>query len=1355
MITYTVQNNLAPQLQPAAPTGANLTETVAALAAFDPLADPNTLHNVILVATPTAAGTLTGASQAADAANGTYVFQLGSLPPQGAATLVVTMTAAAPVSTPTTLLAATGWAALGGQAISGTAAPVVILPPDFSPWLIRTMDANTVDTEMLATLAQTGGDPAAIFALVRGFGYEAYRGSLRGTRGTLWSQAGNSLDQASLLIAMLRAAGIPARYRHGTLDQAEAQTLIASMFPAPTTILGRVADGVPISDPVADPELIEIVQDHWWVEAFFDGDWRELDPSFANAAIDQRFTDQVAGDGTDRIAETPDAWRPKVTVRLEIETFNQLNLGGQLKVASYLEHTFRVVEVATAAVVFANLVATDNQGGAVFANTIHTYTPFLSVDENDAMIFGEPYQELLTSFPLATTAITGAWLNFAFEDLDGAVTEYKRTLADRLGFDVRTYGGTPTFALDAASPGVFSEFDMYSIGLFPGRVPTAAFAARRAALTGVVSEMADDTQRMQELAALPALDSEQQVESSQLRARHQRNLGLFLNGVSLSFAEAADRASQVAQAALFVKAYHDDPRLVIISHEMDDAGGTQINVDLRTTLERTIAHPGQGEPATVGYNLFKGINESWLEGEILAAPDGATVLTTAQVMIAASQQGINFVFLDASSLDLLATLDLTNEAKARITAAVLAGKIVSIPTAAPLIDGKTAIGWWEIDPASGETIGVMANGLHNAFLEYVSNLLFGTTVGRLTDFMIGATAATYDFLGKNVAKATGSGAYGTPSKDALGEMNNGLGCLMGEIVTGCLGAGKGYIDYGYMAMEAVLDYLDTNDPPLPELLIGSTLYVPLTSTASSALNVAANVNRGAITADLQTSLVHLDDGNGSLSFYAAALEPLASGVTGDAVAVNHSSSTALPLTTANLRIAAPAGVLTVDGQPLAPAAGLALANFAGSLAITATTPVSDRVTLSGSGDLFTLDTAPRTSTIAPVASANFAAVLATNFASSFTLTVAGPEGWQVAFDGAQVTATPPPGAAPGAYAIVVTARAAAFPALLLTAEHLVTITPHAGLEVSLRPDLLTTVPMGTKQNNVSSINTGQAQVPGAAYIVEVINTGNAARTYTIGVSGLPGGWGLLGGQPGSTNATLALPPGATGQLGLYVAPGQLPAPGTTHTINVTAVDDTGASANASSVFVMPAVPFSYVTVTPASQAIASTGAATFDVTVTNVGNAPGVFGVAPQAYNFDGTIRFDALPPAVNLPAGGSATFPVTVVTQDTPAQRTVPLLLGSPVANTVYTPTALAELKVVATLAAAFLAAADRCTQTPTVAAAFSALVTAVDELAYWCEAGDCPPVLRDRVVCCRRVFGGLRPGRSGAGDLASAERR
>jgi transglutaminase-like putative cysteine protease len=997
IITYTIQNTLSPQLLPDVPEDATPEELVDALANFDPTADPHTLRNVILVATVTDDSDIIATSQPADVDGDDFVFQLEHLPPQASATIVVTATTPAAVSAATPLVNAAGWASLNGGAVTAVAAPALALPPAFGDWLLSTMDANTGDIEMLQAVAQTGGDAAAIFAFARALEYEAYRGSLRGTRGTLWSSAGNSLDQSNLLIAMLRASGIPARYRHGTLSTANAQTLIASMFPAPTAILGQVAADLPISDPVNDANLIAEVQDHWWVEAHLDGAWTDLDPSFANAAIGQQFATPTSA-GTDRIAEVPDSFRPKITFDLDVEMYNVFNANWLGQSETTLSHTFRTVEIATSSVVLAHQVTSEGQGGLVYANTIHTYNPFLYIEDSDEIIFGESYQELITNFPVATTFITGAWLRFALEDIDGNVTHFERTLKDRLSYEVRTYGGAPAIAVGNASPSIFSELDLYSIAIFPNLVPTAAFETRRAALTQVNVALAADTAEMQQLADLEPLTAAQETEAAQIRARYQRNLGLLLNGVNLSFAEAAGRASQVAQDALFVKAYHDAPRLIILSHEVvDDAA--QMNVDLRTTLERTMAHPGQGEPATFGFNLFKGINESWLEGQVLSSMTDKDVLTTAQVMQAASEQEIEFLFIGETNLDLLPTVGLGAEAEARITTAVLNGKVINVPATAPLINGEPAIGWWEIDLETGETIGVMENGLHNALVEYIGALMFGSTVGRLADFMIGATAATFDFMGQQLFKATGEGDFGTPAKKAMSKMNQGLGCLLGD-AAGCSGKGKGYIDYGYMVMEAALNYLNENDPPLPDLLIGNTIVTLTQSSATTILSLPANLSGGTITADLQTDFTQLTAADGGLSFYAAALDPLVSGASGGQTAVNHTNSANLTLTNADLQIAALTGSLTSDGQPVALGDGLALANFDGSLAINATAPDTDGVLLDGSGDLFTLTTTPGSSTIAPVDSVQFDVDIATTFSDAFTVTVAAPgrlaggDGWR-------------------------------------------------------------------------------------------------------------------------------------------------------------------------------------------------------------------------------------------------------------------------------------------------------------------------------------------------------------------------
>ena len=87
---------------------------------------------------------------------------------------------------------------------------------DPAGWLSATVDADFNDRFIQEQLSEIGPGVSNAFTFVRDqVGYEVYTGSLRGARGTLWSQAGNSLDQASLLIALLRGQGIAAQYARG------------------------------------------------------------------------------------------------------------------------------------------------------------------------------------------------------------------------------------------------------------------------------------------------------------------------------------------------------------------------------------------------------------------------------------------------------------------------------------------------------------------------------------------------------------------------------------------------------------------------------------------------------------------------------------------------------------------------------------------------------------------------------------------------------------------------------------------------------------------------------------------------------------------------------------------------------------------------------------------------------------------------------------------------------------------------------------------------------------------------------------------------------------------------------------
>lgn len=78
---------------------------------------------------------------------------------------------------------------------------------------------GVVLTPEIRELAQSlGNSPVRIFEYVRNnLEYEAYQGLAKGSMATLWTRRGNDWDLASLLIALLRAAGVPARYETGTV----------------------------------------------------------------------------------------------------------------------------------------------------------------------------------------------------------------------------------------------------------------------------------------------------------------------------------------------------------------------------------------------------------------------------------------------------------------------------------------------------------------------------------------------------------------------------------------------------------------------------------------------------------------------------------------------------------------------------------------------------------------------------------------------------------------------------------------------------------------------------------------------------------------------------------------------------------------------------------------------------------------------------------------------------------------------------------------------------------------------------------------------------------------------------------
>ena len=1290
-ITFTVFNNLPPILRPELPNAATITESIAILSAHDYRLDPNTIRNVLITDTLLAAAGFASASPAVSQSGNAIVWSLGDLPPMGSLTATLTLSVTPGGGDFTPLDGGpVAHATLNGRRVSAAGAATHIASEALGAFLVRTVDADTRDDYMLRRAAELQHASGPLFDLVKGMGNETYAGSLRGTRGTLWGGAGNALDKASLLIALLRASGVPARYRHGSLNTPTSQALIASMFITPTRIEGYVPAGAPVSDPLNDAALLAEAGDHWWVEAYLAGTWTDLDPSFAEATPGATYQSSVAGDGTDRIAEVPDAQRHKVTVRLKVQKYN--NYLGGLTDFYPISRTFASVEVAGKPVALAHVVNPQSVSGLVFGNNIVDYTPYFIVgeDANTAeIVVGAPFQDLVSSFASVTNLHVAEWLQFDLREPGGATRTFEREVIDLIGYDKRQNGGAISFASGSQSQPMVQTTDMFSSWFWSGRVPFEALQRTRALAINLTPQFSADLATINALQYVTNRAPEQEAQFTAAQSRMQLNISARLALVGLTFAVRADDALDYFGAATEVKAYYAAPRIVSVGSLTGisaTVNSDAFTIDLRRTTARAVGRPGQSLEAPYALQQMKGYLESQYEQDALEEAAGLPAVSTARVISQALALGVPLVRIDDTMLDELSNLALSDQALARITTAVIAGKEVLVPSEGISISGRLRYAWFESDRLTGEMVGVMENGLHTAAIEY--NLLLSGGLKALTGFMLGMVVGLWSALtpvlvsklGGDKSHAVATMKVATKSADAYAKaFCEGPNKIVKKA---CNMAYKGGKKVGASLVSA-------SDPPLPEIeyaIPSAPLPTHAAVRATGAHTAPANLPSGAITASLSTALVAVY-GAGDASLYADVSNGLSVGGAYPG-ATNLAPAAALAIAAGGVNLDGASGGLTLGGIPVPPPARFAIANFTGALSV-ADAGAVDGVVLNGTGEVFALSLSAPASAISPVGNVAFTAQISSSVSGVYSLTVEGPDGWVVALGNAgAISAQPGLGAPAGTYALVVVAQSRAFPRLSLSAVHTVTISAFQGMQMSVAPDPLTSVPHGLNQsdNPLNDANDGRMQLSGAAFRVDITNTSNLTRSFAASVAGLSAGWLIYGGQTGIDARTVGLPPGGVGRLGLYISPTLgLPPAGATYpfTVSVAGVENPSLTGSDSDVFVVPATPYAHLTLSQPFLFSAPGTTSTLNLRLSNVGNAAAAFPIGFDAPAPGWSASFAA---SMSAAAGVTAIQPITFVAQGAVGQD---FIVGFTTSSGGYSQTAYALVILTTPQAACAYAAA------------------------------------------------------------------
>lgn len=197
------------------------------------------------------------------------------------------------------------------QATRAATAPVLGFAAAAPPGpedLAETADVQ-LTPEIRALAGSLGHDPLAIFDFVHDEIELTWTfGSIQGAASCLSTRRCNAFDTASLLIALFRASGIPARYAMGTVEVpiGEIEGLAGGFTDTRSALQLIASSGTPVTAVGSGGAPTAARFEHVWVEAFLDyvpsrgvrevaGDtWVPLDPSFKQT----RFVDAFDALGT-------------------------------------------------------------------------------------------------------------------------------------------------------------------------------------------------------------------------------------------------------------------------------------------------------------------------------------------------------------------------------------------------------------------------------------------------------------------------------------------------------------------------------------------------------------------------------------------------------------------------------------------------------------------------------------------------------------------------------------------------------------------------------------------------------------------------------------------------------------------------------------------------------------------------------------------------------------------------------------------------------------------------------------------------------------------------------------------------
>lgn len=557
-----------------------------------------------------------------------------------------------------------------------------------------------------------------------------YRGILRGAEGVLLDRKGNSLDRSLLLARLLEDAGYDTRLARGRLSEEAVEAVLtravaidiaasptapifrdemiraAERAPGEATALAKLVGSLPDRD---DAEVRKTVADHWWVEVNQDRGWTAVDPLLTGPLAALR------PDPEERLSQEtlPDSLFHKVTIRVVIErwvageTIEEVPFEHSLRAADAPHHDFELlfepfqVEPApegSSDVMEAEAVAETAQewlpvlrrGGDFIYHEAFDRAGNLLRRKPGEVAIARKLEEVSSALQgLGSTAeddpthLTALWLEYRIELPGRETTSVRREIFDLIGPGRRQ------------QPIVRQSLDTEAIRergrLLMGTHRILVTSAEPPAIALEKSVLELWANQGPQIAALMRLAWGAEEDEVVARAYREPVMALDLLTLATARHQLTPFPSSIFLASPNILTAH-------FTLKIDDYLDVQRAFDV---VVNDVGAVGNGTVSAARMRLEQGVLDTLMEAAI-AEPDEKRQGNAADLFALRGGATGGWRMVDAESPN----LQLPDAARARVADALAAGRIVVAP--GQLGDMEPA--WWEIDPATGTTLGIGPKG---------------------------------------------------------------------------------------------------------------------------------------------------------------------------------------------------------------------------------------------------------------------------------------------------------------------------------------------------------------------------------------------------------------------------------------------------------------------------------------------------------------------------------------------------------------------------------------------------------------------------------------------------------------------